>query len=348
MISTNPQLGAATVFSGPQVVAAQALASGQVVVALSGGDVSLLSPQGNQLAVTSVLAAQVGLPALPSAIDVVAKPDGQLNVLVSSEGSDTIFVFAQVASSEESGGGGIVTNPALPVLSSFEPPTLSAASQSFTLAASAVVTSASATAATTTASVSASSSSVSVNTTTSVGLSLGNFSSLGNRSSGGIGGTVLVPVEGNTYLSVPILDFGSANDEEAAAGARRMPSLSGMYPFGDTSPLTRFVIGLDEALRGYRGDAEAPLSRGAGRSSDPWNEDLFFPHLLVPPTTIVPGQGDPKAMGPDLPQTTRPVGRAARRTDPASFVEHRRFPPSESARDSSRWPACWPRRGCGR
>ena len=89
---------------------------------------------------------------------------------------------------------------------------------------------------------------------------------------------------------------------------RRMPSLSGMYPFGDTSPLTRFVIGLDEALRGYRGDAETPLSRGAGRSSDPWNEDLFFPHLLVPPTTIVPGQGDPKAMGPDLPQTTRPVG----------------------------------------
>ena len=91
---------------------------------------------------TSVLAAQVGLPAAPSAIDVVSKPDGQLNVLVSSEGSDTIYVFAQVAGSEESGGGAIVTNPHGAGLNAFEPPTLSAASQSFTLAAGTVVTSA--------------------------------------------------------------------------------------------------------------------------------------------------------------------------------------------------------------
>ena len=36
-----------------------------------------------------------------------------------------------------------------------------------------------------------------------------------------------------------------------------MPWLSTLHPFGDTSPLTRFVIGLDEALRDYRGSDEA-------------------------------------------------------------------------------------------
>ncbi len=41
-----------------------------------------------------------------------------------------------------------------------------------------------------------------------------------------------------------------------------MPWLSALHPFGDTSPLTRFVIGLDEALRDYRGSEETPAARG--------------------------------------------------------------------------------------
>ena len=45
----NPSAGASVVFSGQQVVAAQALASGQVVVALADGVVDLLAPQGNGL-----------------------------------------------------------------------------------------------------------------------------------------------------------------------------------------------------------------------------------------------------------------------------------------------------------
>ncbi len=246
---SNPAGGAAVVFSGQQVLAAQALATGQVVAALANGDVSLLSPQGNGLTVTSILQAQAGVPAVPSAIDVVSNPGGQFNVLVSSEGSDTIYVFAQVASAGE-GGGTIVTNPALPALNSFQPPTLSATGQSFSVTAGAIATGASATAAAaTSSSASTSSSTASVTATTSVGMSLGSFSSLGNRSSSDVGATVLVAVEGNTYLSVPILDFGSSVDDEAGAGRARMPGLSGMYPFGDTSPLTRFVIGLDEALR---------------------------------------------------------------------------------------------------
>ncbi|MGO9923594.1 MAG: FG-GAP repeat domain-containing protein, partial [Isosphaeraceae bacterium] len=302
---SDPAAGAPVVFSGEQVLAAQALATGQVVAALANGDVSLLSPQANGLSVTSILQAQAGLPAAPSAIDVVSKAGGQFNVLVSSAGSDTIFVFAEVAGSGESGGP-VMSNPALPAFNSVQPPSLAVTSQSFTLTTGAVATSASATAATTSASASTSSSSASVTTATTVGLSLGTFSSLGNRSTGGTGGTVLVPVEGNTYLSVPILDFGPGNDGEAGAGEARIPTLSGMYPFGDTSPLTRFVIGLDEALRAYRGEEEVPLLRGQGALHDPWNEDLFYHHLPPAPPAVGPENDATKAMPANPRQATQP------------------------------------------
>ena len=59
-----------------------------------------------------------------------------------------------------------------------------------------------------------------------------------------------------------------------------MPWLSALHPFGDTSPLTRFVIGLDEALRDYRGSEDATSPSGTrAHSNDPWNEDLFHRHL---------------------------------------------------------------------
>ena len=286
------------VFSGQQVVAAQAVASGQVVVALADGGVDLLAPQGDVLAIESVLQAQGGLPALPSAIQVVNKPGGQLNVLVSSEGSDNIFVFAQVESASEGGGGALPGAAAAPALNLVQTPTLASASASsaFTLTSSAIATSASAAATSTSASTSSSSSAVAATVTTSVGLSLGSFSSLGNRSSSDSGGTVLVAVEGNTYLSVPILDFGTANTAEEGAGEARMPWLSGMHNFGDTSELTRFVIGLDEALRRYRGAEENSPFSGQGQLKDPWSEDLFHQHLPVLPPQNEPSQNDPQAM----------------------------------------------------
>ena len=284
--------GAAVVYSGQQVLAAQALGTGQVVVALADGDVTLLSPQAGGLAVTSTFVAQTGLPASPSAIDVVSKAGGQFNVLVSSAGSDTIFVFDPAAASGAPGGA-VVSNPALPALNSVEPPTPAALSQSFSLTTGAVASSASATSSSSSASASTSStsSSASVTAATTIGLSLGTFSSLGNRSTGGTGGTVLVPVEGNTYLSVPILDFGPGNDQEAGAGEGRMPGLSARYPFGDTSPLTRFVIGLDEALRGYRSSDEEPFSPGLGPFRDPWKEDLFHQHSPVAPPAAAGSDG---------------------------------------------------------
>jgi hypothetical protein len=287
------------VYSGQQVVAAQAVASGQVVVALDDGDVELLQPQGNALTVESVLQAQGGVPASPSAIDVVNKPGGQLNVLVSSEGSDNIFVFSQVAASE-GGGGALPGGSSPPALNLVQTPTLSSASagSTFALATTAIATSASSTAATTSTSTSTSSASVSSTATASVGLSLGGFSSLANRSTTGNDSTVLVPVEGNTYLSVPILDLGSGNDDEGGAGERRMPWLSGKFKFGDTSALTRFVIGLDEALRGYRGANDSPRSIGAGALDDPWSEDLFHHHLSVPPPAPGSSVDDPQAVQP--------------------------------------------------
>jgi len=334
---SNLSTGAAVVFSGQQVLAAQALATGQVVAAFADGDVSLLSPQGNGLTVTSILQAQAGVPALPSAIDVVTKPNGLFNVLVSSEGSDTISVFSlagAISGSVTPSTGGL--SP--PSFNLSQPQTLTG-SQFVVLTASANATSASTTAASTATSASTSSASVSATATSTVGLSLGGFSSLGNGFTKGSGDAVLVSVEGNTYLSVPILDFGSGNGQEADNGEGRMPWLSNLHPFGDTSPLTRFVIGLDEALRNYRGSEDPPLRRNPGNLSDPWNEDLFYRHLPAQPS--VRGQekdspmesGRPEAMLPDPNQSPLQDARSAHvRFGDERFDQPGVLPPSPATR----------------
>jgi hypothetical protein len=272
------------------VVAAQALTSGQVVVALGSGVVDLLGPQGNGLSVESQLLADGATPSLPSSIDVVVKANGLFDVLVSSEGSDNLSVFSLVGA--VSSGG--ITPPAggvsLPALNAFQTPAVTP-SQLVVLTASATATSASATAASTSTSASTSSGALSATATSSVGLSLGGFSSLKGGSSAGNGEALLVSVEGNTYLSVPILGFGAENDE-VGNGEERMPWLSAERSFGDTSPLTRFVMGLDEALRDYRGSEESPLPRNPGASHDPWNEDLFYRHLPAQPRTPGPEKDD--------------------------------------------------------
>jgi hypothetical protein len=107
------------------------------------------------------------------------------------------------------------------------------------------------------------------------GLGLGG---IGQTGPGSGGGAVLVPVQGNAYATVALLDFGSGDDDDQPDdGSRRMPWLSARYPLGDTSPLTRFVIGLEEAIREYRGAGPAPLKDGdLVPGNDPWREDLFF------------------------------------------------------------------------
>ena len=190
-------------------------------------------------------------------------------------------------------------------------PRLVTATQVVVLTANANATSASATAASTSTSASTSSGALSATATSTVGLSLGGFSSLGNGSTRGTGEAVLVSVEGNTYLSVPILDFGSENGEEAGDGEGRMPWLSTLHPFGDTSPLTRFVIGLDEALRDYRGSEEAPCRGTPARSHDPWNEDLFYRHLPVQPPVLRQETDDPTEGGSPEAMLARPASEPA-------------------------------------
>ena len=299
----NPIGGARVVFSGQRVLAAKALPSGQVVVALTDGVVDILVPQGNGLSVASEVLPKGEAPALPSAIEVLAKPNGLFDILVSSQGSDTIFVFSQAgAPSGPVTPSGVGLSP--PSFSSFQAPAVTA-TQAFVLSANVNATSGTVTGVNTTSSASTSLGSLSATATAAVGLSLGSFYSLGNGSTIGTGDAVLVSVEGNTYLSVPILGLGSETGEEGDNGEGRMPWLLTLLPFGDTSPLTRFVIGLDEALRDYRGSAETPVLRNPGPSHDPWNEDLFFRHLPVQPPVLGQEKDDqterssPESMLPD-------------------------------------------------
>jgi hypothetical protein len=309
----NPNSPASVVFSGRQVLAAQALPSGQVVVALANGFVDFLVPRGNGLSVSSELLPTSGIPGLPSAIDVLPKPNGLLDILVSSQGSDTLSVFSLAASPAEpvvpSGG----LSP--PSFSSSQSPTVTA-TQAVLLTAN-VSTTASVTAASASTSATTNSGALSATSTSAVGLSLGTFSSLGNGSTKGTGEAVLAQVEGNSYLSVPVLGVGSENEEEGDKGEGRMPWLSTAHPFGDTSPLSRFVIGLDEALRAYRGLEEIPLLKNSGPAHDPWTEDLFFRHLPIQPPGLGqekddPMEGDgPEAMLPNVQEHRLQDGREA-------------------------------------
>ena len=148
-------------------------------------------------------------------------------------------------------------------------------------------------------SISTSSASVSSTATSTVGLSLGDFSLLANRSTGATENNVLVSVEGKTYLSVPIIGLGSAEDDEGGGGERRILEPSGKFNFGDTSPLTRFVIGLDEALQVYRGTDATPGMAGPGSLTRSLNDVMF----QSPPSCIAPSSGS---------AAQRPVGHLDR------------------------------------
>ena len=226
----DPAAGAVVVFSGPQVRGG----AGPVERAGRGGagrrDVSLLDPRATA---SRWLGARGrgGIAALPSSIDVLNKASGRFDVLVSSQGSDTIFVYAQGAAfggsaahpehvssspaSSRSGPRGLHAEPVLP-------PDVQHAHRE-RLAGVGV----------------GQRDGIDIielelgvrdrQTATTVGLSLGGFSSLGNGSTRGDGGTILVPVKGNTYLSVPILDFGPGSDGDGmATGAHALARRPGI------------------------------------------------------------------------------------------------------------------------
>lgn len=267
-------------FSGEQVLAAEAPSSGQVVVALASGAVDLLAPQGDGLIVSAQLQAQGGTPALPSSIDVLKNASGSFDVLVSSQGSDTIYVYASQAAGAFTPGtftpsGGVFPTTGVP----------SSATAGFSLNQAAFLLTSSSESSTTESSSTASTSSSSTAVSAapgggvSVGLSLGGFTSLVSTLVKGASVAILVAMEGNSYLNVPVLEFGFGYGEEASTGMGRMPELSAKYPIGDTSPLWRLIVGIDEALGDYRRSGESTLSGAFAPSHDPWSEDLFWPRL---------------------------------------------------------------------
>jgi hypothetical protein len=292
------------------VVAAQAVSSGQIAVALASGAVELLQPQGDSLTVSAQLQPQGGIAALPSSIDVLKNSSGNFNVLVGSQGSDTVFVYAvgtfALATVAQSGGAlssSLAFARAFPT-AAFSPNSVVVLT---TEESSSSSTDASAAASTSSAS---STSSVSSGASVGVGMSLGGFSSLAKAFLSGATIAMLVAVEGNSYLSVPVLDFGSEHDEEASAGAKRMPALASKYPIADNSPLWRFVVGIEDALREYRRSGESARPEAFDPAHDPWNEDLFRPRRAADSRapasdrggTINPG--NPAAIGDEPPRAS--------------------------------------------
>ncbi len=98
----NPAAGARTVYTAQDVLAARALDNGDVVVAVTGGAVDILAPAAAGLRVTADLQTAGGVPIAPSALEVVSTSTGLAEVLVSSAGSSTVFVFTSAALSSGS------------------------------------------------------------------------------------------------------------------------------------------------------------------------------------------------------------------------------------------------------
>src|SRR5262249_437274 len=67
---------------------------GRVIVALASGQVEALAPAGDHLVVAQELSPETGLPPAASALEVLEGDRGQLEALVTSQGSDLVFAFA--------------------------------------------------------------------------------------------------------------------------------------------------------------------------------------------------------------------------------------------------------------
>jgi hypothetical protein len=276
----NLAAGVSVAFAGPAVLAARALANGQVVAALAGGAVDLLTLQGGVLNVTAELSAQAGVPVEPSSLEVLQMPGGQLQVLVSSQGSDTIFVYGSTGAGQLPvvGGGSQQAGPA-------------SAASNLTVQVSIAVVNGIATSISGSGESSGAAIALGANSAAGLTAPLG---STGGQAISGFApgdriistteaGALLAPIQGSAYAVAAVLDFGVQVEE--ADGAGRKPWLSTDHPIGDTSPLTRFVIGQEEALREHRNTGDMRLPDAAIPVIEPWLENLFrrFWPLVSPP-----------------------------------------------------------------
>jgi hypothetical protein len=250
-------------------------------------------------------------------VEVLRTASGQLQVLVSSQGSDNIFVFtagvgaasvnaAAVLQSVGGGGtAGLLVPTSVTVTSTFSATASTQLSTSLT-AFQAILSQTRGLGTSTAASVGSASGTLG-STPTSATSSSTNGSSTGSATSTTLAtadnDSILVAIQGNKYATVALLDFGSGQDDEPAP--KRMPSLSTKLPIGDTNPLTRLVTGQDEALEQYRGSQEKRLREdGETPQNDAWREDLF--HRVRPTRPVVPGGDADKPMGESDPEALLP------------------------------------------
>jgi hypothetical protein len=107
----NLGAGASVLFApAEQVLAAGVLPDGDVVAAEAGGLLALLAPVANGFEMTQSLIPLTGVPQEPSALAVLETASG-LQVLVTSAGQDTIFVFAPQPQSPEIPGPAAPAQP---------------------------------------------------------------------------------------------------------------------------------------------------------------------------------------------------------------------------------------------
>jgi hypothetical protein len=301
---SDPSAGAKVVFAGHHVLADEALSSGQVVVALAGGAVDVLTPEGDSLSVAADLQPQGGVPVASSALEIIQTSGGQLEALVSSQGSNTVFVFALSGAATETGGGsgtdsGSTGQPGGSRLgttpSSTTTDTTLVQTSGFS-GSNSLTTISLAAAPTSTAGA------VSISVTGSVpGAApsgfVGQFASLNDANST----AVLVPIQGNSYSTVAVLNFAAASDDDSGNGASRQPGLSMRYAVGDTTGLGKFVMGLDDAVKLYRSQEGERLSQPADApGNDPWIEDLFQ-HQTPTRLPIRDGKDDNNPLGNGAP-----------------------------------------------
>ena len=106
-----------TVVSGVPVAAVATLNDGGFVTADAAGSVNVLEPDGQSFTEAESLTPLTGLPADPSALDVLEASSG-LQALVTSQGQDQVFVFATEPSGSAGAGAGGVVGIGLPALAS--------------------------------------------------------------------------------------------------------------------------------------------------------------------------------------------------------------------------------------
>ena len=254
--------GATVAFSAQKVLADEALANGQVVVALAGGDVKVLTPNGATLSVAADLRPQGGVPEDLSSLQILQTSGGGLEALVSSQGSDTVFVFALGVAGRDLGGGsgsdsGVSGQPGS------NRGNASTGQTTDTVVTLTLTSNASALNALTSNLLAAGPASTGGVLANSVagsvpGLALSGFLGENNPVLETNGTAVLVPIQGNTYSTVAMLDFGAQGDADFGRSGRH-PELSMRYAVGDTTGLGQFIMGLEEAVKQYRQAEEARI-----------------------------------------------------------------------------------------